>query len=75
MVATVSALAWGQAAIDGGSAKAVAPVERRVEAVEGEVKDLKKAGQTQALKTVRIETILEGLAAKQGVPVPPPVPQ
>lgn len=48
-------------------------LSRRVEAQERETAQLRQSGQQTALDVVRANTILEGLARKQDVDVPPRV--
>lgn len=62
-IASVLLVGW----FDARAAEKVAPLEKRIEKVEGDNIERDK-------HMVRVETILEGLARKADVQVPPPVP-
>ncbi len=73
VAATASTLAFGQAAIDGGAAKAVAPVEKRVATTEADVAELKHEVASVKNSTIRSEAMLEMLVNNRGLTPPPKV--
>ncbi len=70
---TTSTLVFAQNAIDGGAAKAVDPVIKRVVVLETKVERLDVASQESALRTARIETMVEMQLRDRRIQPPPPV--
>ncbi len=73
VVITASTLGYAQSAIDGGAARAVDPVSRRVSALEKSAEKTNATVQDTSLRAARTETMVEMLLRADRIKPPPPV--
>jgi len=73
VIITASTLGYAQSAIDGGAARAVDPVSRRVSALEKNAEKTNAIVQDTSLRAARTETMVEMLLRADRIKPPPPV--
>ena len=73
VIITASTLVYAQSAIDGGAARAVDPVSRRVSALEKNAEKTNAIVQDTSLRAARTETMVEMLLRADRIKPPPPV--